>query len=362
MSDINMNSAIVRQRSGMTELSNMHEQISQLLPKNGKVVYLDYAFTTNVGDQLIVLGTLEFFRRYGIEIKLARCIHNIDDGGISIGKGDVLVFHGGGNFGDIYPHFQSLREKLISSHLNNKVVILPQTVHFSDQRKLDTSCRLLAGHPDITLFVRDKRSLALVAPYFGERAKLSPDMAHQLWPSLCDELAEDDQKMGKNPLFLIRRDEEKVETPSNIAKYSQQFTDWDSLTSLRFKIERKLIRWQHPLARRGLSPIDVDQAYFSSMRGEILRTAQSLSRYPVWVTSRMHGAILGLLLEKPVFALDNSYGKLSSYFEAWKEWISPISLVKSSDEAESLVSFIEATRGYRRDALWQAYRNHCAKP
>jgi exopolysaccharide biosynthesis predicted pyruvyltransferase EpsI len=42
-----------------------------------------------------------------------------------------------------------------------------------------------------------------------------------------------------------------------------------------------------------------------------------LIEFDYWTTSRLHGAILGNLLDKPVKAYDNSYGKLQRYFERW---------------------------------------------
>jgi exopolysaccharide biosynthesis predicted pyruvyltransferase EpsI len=35
------------------------------------------------------------------------------------------------------------------------------------------------------------------------------------------------------------------------------------------------------------------------------------------VTNRLHAIILGLLLDRSVIAFDNSYGKLSMYYQSW---------------------------------------------
>ncbi|WP_330701553.1 polysaccharide pyruvyl transferase family protein [Novosphingobium resinovorum] len=321
------------------------------------MVYLDYAFTTNVGDQLIVLGTLKFFERHGITIKLARNIHNVEDAGPAVAPGDVLVFHGGGNFGDIYPHFQQLRERIIAAFPENRVVIMPQTVHFDDKAELDRSCRAIASHPAITLFVRDRHSLAIVKPYFGERARLVPDIAHQLWPSLWEDVAQEAGNASSEPLLLLRRDAEQAAIPAAIAGREDRFTDWDVLISRRYRIERAIIRGQYGAARRGVRLYDLDQAYFAAMRREVIRVARGLYRHPLWITSRMHGAILGLLLGKPVFALDNSYGKLSSYFDAWGQWTAPVKLVTSPQEAAEMMEFVHKASVGDESMLWTAYRD-----
>lgn len=345
-----------KKRPGMAALGDMHDQIAAILPRDGRVVYLDYAFTTNVGDQLIVLGTQRFFERHDIAVKLARNIHNIEHAGLRIMPGDVLVFHGGGNFGDIYPHFQRLRERVIAAFPDNRVVIMPQTVHFEDEAELDRSCRLISAHPDVTLFVRDRRSLKIVEPYFGARARLAPDMAHQLWPSLYEEVVQGVDRRSGDPLLLLRRDVEKSVLPAGLGGLEDQFTDWDVLVSRRYRIERAIIRRQYAAARHGLRLYDIDQAYFSAMRREVIRVARRLYRHPVWITSRMHGAILGLLLGKPVFALDNSYGKLSSYFDAWGESTAPVKLVICAQDAKQMMEFVHHTSNGDDCALWNAYR------
>lgn len=344
-----------KSRPGMAALGDMHRQIAATLPAGARVVYLDYAFTTNVGDQLIVLGTLKFFARHGITVKLARNIHNIEQGGLDVLPGDVLVFHGGGNFGDIYPHFQLLRERIIAAFPDNRVIIMPQTVHFDDEAERDRSCRAIASHPDVTLFVRDRRSLEIVRPYFGDRAMLAPDMAHQLWPSLCEEITQGGDVRSSEPLMLLRRDAEKSAIPPALAGFEDRFTDWDVLVSRRYRIERAIIRRQYPAARRGVRLYDLDEAYFAAMRREVVRVARRLYRHPLWITSRMHGAILGLLLGKPVFALDNSYGKLSSYFEAWGKGTSPVKLVSSARDVEEMMEFVRLASSNDERALWNDY-------
>lgn len=342
--------------AGLRALADKHGGIADLLPAGRRVIYLDYAFTTNVGDQLIVLGTLAFFERYGVDVKFSRNLHNIEDlDRIGIGPDDIIVLHGGGNFGDIYPHFQRFREAIVRRFATHRIVIMPQTVHFADRRGMEMSCRLFAEHPDLTLFVRDRRSLALMEPYLGQRAKLMPDMAHQLWPGLLKEVREKPALPCADPLFLIRRDVEEGAVAAPLRAFEHRFTDWEDLTSTRFKISRKIIRWQYPLAKQGLRLIDLDRAYFATMRQEIIDTARLLDAHPVWLTSRMHGAILGILLGKPIFALDNSYGKLSSYFEAWAEWIKPARIVSTDAEIESVVDYLDATKGATKQERWAEY-------
>lgn len=52
-----------------------------------------------------------------------------------------------------------------------------------------------------------------------------------------------------------------------------------------------------------------------------------INEYGVIYTTRLHIGILGLLLGKQVFFLDNSYGKLSGFYNSWLKNIKNASLV-----------------------------------
>lgn len=47
------------------------------------------------------------------------------------------------------------------------------------------------------------------------------------------------------------------------------------------------------------------------------RGVEFVSQYKAVYTTRLHVMILSVLLEKPVQFIDNSYGKLSSFYDTW---------------------------------------------
>jgi pyruvyl transferase EpsO len=340
--------------AGMRELQAMHSVIADLIPQGRQVAYLDYALTTNLGDLLIVLGTLKFFDRYNIKRKFSRNVGNSEsDDRLPIGKDDIIVLHGGGNFGDIYPHFQAYRERIIEKFTDNQIVVMPQTVHFSSPEKLARACEKMNKHPNITFFVRDEVSLGLTKPYFGERVKLMPDMAHQLWPSLLEEVRP--PSVDNGPLMLMRTDVEKTTVPGVIGEQSSAFTDWDNYLSVRYRAEKRLVN--KISAARPLSNIigDVDEHYFKALHREIVKVGSTLNDNPVWITSRLHGAILGFLIGKPVVAIDNSYGKLSSYIGAWKKQLGASVVISDADGAKAAMDFATSSKGLDRTAVWARY-------
>ena len=93
----------------------------------------------------------------------------------------ILVMHGGGNFGDLYPVHQCFREQIVWRFPDNRIVVLPQSVYFPSSTELERSARLFSQHRDLILCVRDRESFAQVHGRFTQRTLLVPDMAHQLW-------------------------------------------------------------------------------------------------------------------------------------------------------------------------------------
>ncbi|MBD4920351.1 polysaccharide pyruvyl transferase, partial [Xanthomonas citri pv. citri] len=67
----------------------------------------------------------------------------------------TILCHGGGNFGDIYPSIQKMREDLVKAFPNNRIILLPQTAHFSSQEAMQKSASIFAAHKDCHLFARD---------------------------------------------------------------------------------------------------------------------------------------------------------------------------------------------------------------
>ncbi len=140
--------------------------------------YLDPPFHGNVGDLLIMVEPCGSSRSTVCCCALRHVFH------YSLAwarRGDVIVLHGGGNFGDIYGPFQAFRERVIAALPDNRIVIMPQSMHFSDPAKFDQCCAILSCHPDLHICVRDLESQRM-ALCMTRNVYLLPDMAHQLWP------------------------------------------------------------------------------------------------------------------------------------------------------------------------------------
>lgn len=295
----------------MKIIADALSQIGAVLQRGERIVYIDYPVHANVGDLLIQEGDECFFERQGIAPKRRYSVHLFLRRKLpTFPKGHTIVFHGGGNFGDLHRPFQQLRERIIAGNPSHRIVILPQTIHFSSEDALARSSRIHRGHDNLHIFCRDRRSHELALKHFSRNSYLAPDMAHFLHPISRTAPCENKE------LFLLRRDMEASATQDRHGT-AHGSVDWDAFIRKR---DYFLIRSCAALHRIA-AYCHVPPSFYRSWRRVQLRVVRHVvtefSRYSYVTSSRLHAHILSTLMGIPNTLIDNSYGKNSAYFEAW---------------------------------------------
>lgn len=134
----------------MQRLSDLVAGIAGLVPEGRPAVYLDYPVHLNVGDLLIEAGTEQFFKHCGVNIVERRSAYDFGAAARQrVTPDSVILLHGGGNFGDLYPLHQQFREAVIAAFPQNRIVMLPQTLHFESPGALAACAGRFARHPDL---------------------------------------------------------------------------------------------------------------------------------------------------------------------------------------------------------------------
>ncbi|WP_421241571.1 polysaccharide pyruvyl transferase family protein [Aeromonas enteropelogenes] len=291
----------------MQRLNDMHNDIAGLLTGK-RIAYIDIPMHYNVGDLLIYLGTEEFFKKNDIDVVYRSDVNKTSLSALK--HVDAIVFHGGGNFGDLYTIHQSLREKVLSKFTNKLIVCLPQTIHFTSECSLTTSAAIFAKHPNFHFFVRDVKSLEL-AERFTDKAKLMPDMAHSLHPLVDVTEVGPTNSMPKKILSLARRDIESFSNAASRNIHKRGF-DWDELITLN---EIAILRACTIL--RMIKPELAIKLWHKNTKDVAFKSYQFFQQHDVVYTDRLHGLILASLLGKSIMLYDNSYGKNYSYYDCW---------------------------------------------
>lgn len=304
----------------MDDIKSKLQQIANLIPKNAPVYYIDYPVYSNGGDLLIMKGTEAFFRNYSVNVKKRYSAINYPSSKLNVPAKTVFLLQGGGNFGDLYPQHQNLREKIIKEYRNHRIIIMPQSLFFSSQEELNKSGEVFNSHNDLHLFVRDKNSYNIAVSNFPNcHVYLSPDMAHELWP------IHPTHEPTKEILNFLRVDIEKTrEQIEHEKKANGDYRDWNNTFSTLelfiIKLFAKLLKLKLPVVRFWYKYSD----YLVS------KSIKQFSNYKIIKTSRLHGHILSCLMGKDNELLDNSYGKNSSYYYQWTLNLDTCKLITSA--------------------------------
>lgn len=286
--------------------------------------FLDFPNYSNVGDSAIWLGEVDYFRSRKAQVKYSADYHTYDPAVLNSfhPRGPILLT-GGGNFGDLWYHHQRLREGVLREFPNRKIIQLPQSIHFQDRKNMEACKRNIASHRDFILIVRDTNCLEFAQRHFDCKIILCPDMAFAMKLSRLP--IKTSPEPSVRAVYLSRSDKESVNKNSQKDMPGLLIVDWitenlpkaSKFYQLTRRIERRLGRYGRFLP---IQPLRFWTA--ERMAQERLeRGCKLICLSKKLVTDRLHGMILGCLLGREVYTFDNSYGKLSSFYQTWGEYL-----------------------------------------
>lgn len=310
----------------MCGLKNRHLEILSLIGE-ANVIYVDYPIYPNVGDMLIMLGTEHFFLDNKIKVKGRYSYFNFDKK--IVADGDVIILQGGGNFGDLYLHHQSIRDFIVENYKKNRIIILPQTIYFRNEAGIKKISVQYKKHPDLHFFVRDEVS-ETIGLELANNVYLMPDMAHQLWGVVKSKI--DSDCRGKKKLGFFRTDGEVNNSVKVNNECYDLITDWPDFIGNRALLYANLCRLMKILdvvniGRYASQPIS--KFWLRHVNSVVNEAIFLFMRFDSIDTDRLHGHILSMLLSIPNSVYDNSYGKNRTYIDKWTAESNLVNLVIS---------------------------------
>lgn len=301
-------------------INHLREKIQKELTPivDNDYVYLDLPYHSNIGDTLIWEGTREFLKTLPY-----KCLYYASKDSFryrKLPKNVIILLHGGGNFGDLYRLHSEFRKKIIELYPDNKVVILPQTVFYEDMNLLQSDVDFYAAHPNVTICAREQVSFNFFTENFKNQVLLLPDMAFYLDLKKY-KVSEDENRV----LYLKRTDKELVNTnmikvPSNAEQH-----DWPTYENHYFEfgiVERfaSLLRKLFGicvLEDNKKARIEDWKHNWYYRRKYVQMGISFLSPYHSIYTTRLHVLILGVLLGKEIYLINNTSGKVVNFYNTW---------------------------------------------
>jgi exopolysaccharide biosynthesis predicted pyruvyltransferase EpsI/glycosyltransferase involved in cell wall biosynthesis len=282
---------------------NLNEHAVRYYVTRKKSVLIGTPAHDNIGDHAIAQGEYEFIRRYFPEFELYEI--NGDQMGEGydflqtiVNRDDYIFLCGGGNMGDMYLHEEEIRRRVIEDFPRNKIVILPQTIYFSDtetgRKELTTSAGIYNRHADLTIFTRGAESLAFAEKHFTSgRCFDAPDMAVLLTA---------DYGFERDGVLVCIRD---LDDESGLDKASHKeiervCTSFDGAYEKTTNIYREYI----PINLRG-----------AVVNEELKRFA----RHRAVVTDRLHGVLFAAMTNTPCVAISAATQKIREYAEKFRD-------------------------------------------
>lgn len=298
---------------------------------NADYALLDVPNHNNIGDNLIWEGEIQFLKQF-VPYKCLYEANVLNWDEECIKDIDVILFHGGGNWGDLYRECQELRNYITSKYTDKRIIIFPQTVWYNDRSFIEYDCKIYDKHPNVTICVRDQLSYDTLLPYISsKKLSLLPDMAFFVSPP-------DVMECARNRKLMLMRTDSEIDRDSVTVIQGCDVKDWPTFSNFRYigGLQLRWMKFKNKLAvimqknhlTRGL----VDPAYGLNNRNNrekfIQKGYRFLAPYKLIYTTRLHGLILGILMGKDMVIVDNKYNKCSNFYSTWLQDFEHISLIK----------------------------------
>lgn len=313
----------------------------KILKNKKKLVIIGTPHHKNIGDHAIAVAEVEFlsnrFPNYEIvDVDMEEYFSDINILMKYCNSEDIIILQGGGNLGDEYLYDENIRRDAIKRFKNNKIVLFPQTIYFSDSEKgrleLKKTIDIYTYHKKLFLIAREKTSFIKMKDNFNaNNIILTPDIVMYLDKS-------ENEFKRDGALFCLRDDVEKV-LLDNEREYLEK------VVSQRYsKIEFTDMKSEF-LIKKNVRKEIVEEKLNQFKKSEIV------------ITDRLHGMIFATITGTPCIALSNYNYKVKGTYE-WIKHLEYIKFTEDINEIPNLINELKLLKGSKYDnSFIQEYYN-----
>lgn len=287
---------------------------------------------SNLGDQAQACCIEKYFRKFfsdHIVFKLSNNAFDFYEEKIlmilkeKIKETDLIFFQSGYTFTGIHP-YENMHRKIVENFPYNKIVFLPQTVKFKNQKILENVQNFYGKYDNIYFFARDKISYDIYKSIFPEHRNVYcfPDI-------VTTEIGNYDfNNNERNGILLcVRNDAEKLYSFQEISLFKE-------------KLQK--------IAKVSLSDTNSETKENSLKEywKKIEETIDDYAQYQVIITDRYHGTIFALIANTPVIILKTTDHKVvtgADWFEGvYEDYVYVVNdLEEASQVAQQIVTGFE---------------------
>ena len=274
-----------------------------LYKDKSKIFYLQTPEHGNIGDHAIVYSSTKLLKdiykdKVILEYSYNDLLYIGDLVYKFITKDDIIFLPGGGNMGDLYLNEEILRREIIKKYSDNKIIIFPESITFTNEKELELSSKIYNSHNNFTIFTRDEKSYLFAKEHFyNNKVVLMPDIVLYLQNRLDDNLL---ISRDNGIIFILRDDKEKIVDNDliNIIKNKYiNYLEYDTYLNINI--------------------------YKYNREKYIYEALNKISSHKLCITDRFHGLIFSYLTNTPCIVF-NSLDHKIEYGAKWfenVEWI-----------------------------------------
>lgn len=286
-----------------------------------KIIYVDTPEHSNLGDHAIAIAInkilKEKYKEYLIlDFSDRKYDRNKELIGKLINKNDIIIIHGGGNFGNLYLHHEIRRRDIVERFPNNKIIVMPQSISFTNdevgKKEIEKSNEIYSKHKNFNIITRDVKSYEYGKQYFpSNNIYLAPDSVLYLEDWYRNDIDR------KDVILTLRSDKEKAldnEKIDRIIKY---------LESKKINFRKDDTIQKYPVNRE-------------TREYEVKNMLRKISSAKLNITDRFHGVIFSVITNTPVIVFKSLDHKIEEGVKWFKhlEWVHYVTTV---EEAEKLI-------------------------
>ena len=291
------------------------------LPRSRIVYLLDVPTHDNLGDHAIAYAQRKFLEKalpdaQILEIPVQLVEMHLPFIRRHLRPDDLFCMIGGGNFGDAYLMHEYTKRKVCSMFPDNRVIIFPQTISFSDtpqgRRELKLTQEALNRHRRLTITARDKVSHQRARCWFPEAESiLTPDIVLSL-EAVSTELPR------KGILCCLRQDQERStaihasDVLNALGQAGYAFSLSDTISSHGVSIRQR--------------PDELAAKWREFQGSELV------------ITDRLHGMIFSCITATPCVVLDNSNHKIRNFYDTWLRDVPSVRFAQTAEDILPLVT------------------------
>lgn len=270
----------------------------------------------NLGDHAIAWAMFNFLQQNFpdvevLEIPESRILKNFVTTAKEITDRDVICLIGGGNLGNQYIDQRLIRNAAIQAFPNNKIVVFPQSVYYTNnsngKKALREDRAVFENHPDLYLFSRDVISYKLMQEYYQNcNVYCVPDIVLSMQGQVRS-------YMREGQILCLRNDVEGT--------LSAQ--------------DKEIIKTFYPNAK--LKDTCLKENISPALRvNEIMSFLDEISKAELVITDRLHGVIFCAITNTPCIVFNNYNHKIKGILE-WLKDCSHIAYARNLEQVKIVV-------------------------